>query len=162
MPQAIGAVECIATRDGFNYHGMVIGKTYRCCEGLLPIVVAWLHLDSRDERLAHSLQMWYNVTAVIMVNKMTSKHSVAARLLRCLSFVTARGQISLSACHLPKKDNCATDALSRGDLPRFMLCSGDAEPSPTLVPEELIDCLLVSMPDWPSQLWRAVLVQLHD
>ena len=122
---------------------------------LLPIVVACC-IWSVEMRGLHIRCRCDNMAAVTMVNKMTSKHSVAAHLLRCLSFVAARGQISLSACHLPGKDNCATDALSRGDLPRFMSCSVEPEPSPTQVPVELIDCLLVSTPDWLSQSWTTV------
>ena len=77
------------------------------------------------------------MAVVSMVNKGTSKHKVAAHLLRCLALVTARAQISLSACHLPGADNCAADALSRGELPRFNSLVGDAEPIPTFVSDKL-------------------------
>ena len=66
---------------------------------LLPIVVACC-IWTVERRGLHIRCRCDNMTIVAMVNKMTSKHSVAARLLRCLSFVTARGQISLSACHI--------------------------------------------------------------
>ena len=57
-----------------------------------------------------------NAAVVAMVNKGTSENGVTAHILRCLSFVTARWQISISASHLPGADNDAADALSRNDF----------------------------------------------
>ena len=94
-----------------------------------------------------------NLAVVAMVNNGTSKHKVAAHLLRCLFLLAATQQISLSACHLPGADNCAADALSRGELPRFNLYQPESETIPTPVPKVLIDCLVVSTPDWLSQSW---------
>ena len=96
-----------------------------------------------------------NAAVIVMVNKGTSRNGVAAHLLRCLSFVAATFQFSLSASHLPGVEKVAADALSRDDLPRFH-STVDALPAPTPVPDKLFDCLLISMPDWLSQEWISV------
>ena len=119
---------------------------------LLPIVIACF-VWRREMSGLHIRCRCDNSAVVAMVNNGTSKQKVAAHLLRCLFLLAATQQISLSACHLPGADNGAADALSRGELPRFNLYQPEAETIPTPVPKELIDCLVVSTPDWLSQSW---------
>ena len=126
---------------------------------LLPIVVA-CSIWNKEMAGLHIRYRCDNMAVVSMVNKGTSKHKVAAHLLRCLALVTARAQISLSACHPPGADNCAADAPSRGELPRFNSRVRDAEPISTFVSDTLINCFLVSMPDWLSQPWFAAFSSL--
>ena len=60
-----------------------------------------------------------NAAVVSIINSGRSKESRAMHLIRCLSFFLSHYDIILYAEHLPGKDNIATDALSRYNLPLF-------------------------------------------
>ena len=121
---------------------------------LLPVVISCI-IWGKQMRGLHVHCRCDNAAVIVMVNKGTSKNGVAAHLLRCLSFVAATFQFSLSASHLPGVENVAADSLSRDDLPRFH-STVDALPAPSPVPDKLFNCMLISMPDWLSQEWISV------
>ena len=50
--------------------------------------------------------------------------------------------------------NSAADALSRNNLPSFLLQIPQAQPTPNLIPQELAQLLLHQQPDWLSNTWR--------
>ena len=126
---------------------------------LLPIVAACV-IWARKMRGQHIQCRCDNSAVVVMINKGTSKNDVAAHLLRCLSFITASQQISLSACHIPGVENAAADALSRNDIFRFRSCVQSAKTMPSPISDKLYDCLLVSRPDWLSPAWTAIFSSL--
>ena len=80
---------------------------------LLPIVIA-CSIWNKEMAGLHIRYRCDNMVVVSMVNKGTSKHKVAAHLLRCLALVTARAQISLSACH-PQEQTTAQQMLRQGE-----------------------------------------------
>lgn len=88
---------------------------------LLPIVVSCAIWGS-DMAGCHIRCLCDNAAVVVMINKHTSKHPMAMHLLRCLFFIGAQSNITLSAEHIAGVSNEAADALSRNNLPAFFLC----------------------------------------
>ena len=87
---------------------------------LLPIVVSCAIWGS-DMTGDHIRCLCDNAAVVVMINKHTSKHPVAMHLLRCLFFICARFNITLTAEHIAGIINEAADALLRNNLPAFFL-----------------------------------------
>ena len=73
--------------------------------------------------------------------------------MRCLVFIMAKFNFVVSAAHIKGAVNDLADALSRNKRAYFLSTYPQAQPSPTQIPEELVDLLILSAPDWTSQLW---------
>jgi hypothetical protein len=97
-----------------------------------------------------------NAAVVAIVNSGRSKEARIMHLMRSLFFFTARYSIVLRAEHLPGVYNEAADALSRDNLPVFLQQVPSAQRSPTRVPQELLDTLVLNQPDWTSTNWRSL------
>ena len=95
-----------------------------------------------------------NAAVVAIINSGRSKDKFAMHILRCLFFFTAHFNLSLFAQHLPGKENVAADALSRDNLPLFLQQVPRAKQDPTLLPQELVQALILHQPDWTSVSWR--------
>ena len=94
-----------------------------------------------------------NTAAVAMVNSQTSHDTEAMHLIRCLTFILARFQLTLSAVHIPGKENNLADALSRNNLAFFHSVFPQAERHQTEIPTALVELLLGARPDWISTQW---------
>ena len=95
-----------------------------------------------------------NAAIVAIINSGRSKDKLTMHILRCLSFFTAHFNVSLFAQHLPGRENVAADALSRNNLPLFLQQVPGAKQDPTLLPQELVQALILQRPDWTSVSWR--------
>ena len=74
-------------------------------------------------------------------------------LARCLAFVKAKFEFELLATHLPGARNTIVDALSRNNMASFHSLLPQADQEPTLIPDSLLDLLIISRPDWTSRRW---------
>ena len=96
-----------------------------------------------------------NAAVVAIVNSGRSKNSsLAMHLMRTLFFVMARFDIAIVAVHLPGRENEAADALSRDRLPLFFAQVPNASEAPSIVPQEVLELLILRRPDWTSRDWR--------
>ena len=75
------------------------------------------------------------------------------QMLRCLFFLEAYCQFTLSAIHLPGVNNDLTDDLSRTRLLCFLQKIGVHQPTETMIPDSLLQWLLHPQMDWPSPAW---------
>ena len=120
---------------------------------LLPIVVACA-LWGRQWKGKTVRCRSDNAAVVAIVNSGRNKEARIMHLMRSLFFFMARYSIVVRAEHLPGKYNEAADALSRNNMPLFFQQVPEAHPSPSLVPQELLDSLVLNQPDWTSTSWR--------
>ena len=63
----------------------------------------------------------------------------------------------LAPSHIPVKLNTAADMLSRGGLSSFLQLVPEAKSQPSLLPQELLEALVLEQPDWTSKSWRSAL-----
>ena len=124
-----------ANRDrGRKYHPSGIAPD---CNGLRHLGGSWrgavitVHCD--------------NTGAVVVVNTGYSQTPQIMHLLRCLFFIMAYFDISLSAEHIPGKQNLWADAISRNNLDYFSVQVPGAESRQSIVPPQLVQ-LLVEQP----------------
>ena len=82
-------------------------------------------------------------------------------LMRSLFFFTAQSGCILQAVHVEGRLNVAADALSRDNLSLFRHHLSlfrhqvpDAHPTPTSIPKELVELLVIQWPDWTSKNWK--------
>jgi len=102
----------------------------------------------------YSVQVWCdNEAAVNIINRNTSKDEDASHLLRCLAFVREKYNFFLFATHIVGKNNTIADALSRNKIPLFRSLHPQAQLHPSVIPEALLDLLIVQKPDWLSPTW---------
>ena len=85
---------------------------------LLPIVISCA-IWGGEMAGSHIRCLCDNAAVVVMINRYTSKNPLAMYLLRCLFFICARFNITLSSEHLAGIRNEAADALSRNNLSAF-------------------------------------------
>ena len=119
---------------------------------LLPIVVSCA-IWGRQMAGSHIRCLCDNAAVVVMVNKRTTSLPLAMHLLRCLFFICAKFDITLSARHLAGHKNKAADALSRDDVQSFFKEVTYAQNTPSPVPSDLIDILMNQKPNWLSAEW---------
>ena len=122
---------------------------------LLPIVIAcaiW-GANWRGEAVVARSD---NTAAVAVINSRSSRDPELMHLLRCLFFFEARHSFRLEAAHIPGKDNVLADNLSRNRASSFLLKVPTAQSSPSLIPSQLLDLLMVRQPDWTSADWTAL------
>ena len=87
------------------------------------------------------------------------KDPTLAHILRCLFFLEAKFDLSLSAVHVPGIENGAADSISRNKLHVFFDLVPQAHQEPCSVPRELIHRLVIDTP-WTSSIWKAWLETL--
>ena len=97
-----------------------------------------------------------NEAVVCIINSGTSKDPKVMSLLRCLFFFAAKHKLMLFAAHIPGSSNVLADALSRNKVAYFLNATPQAPPSPTPIPQELLDLLLHYKPDWTSPSWSTM------
>ena len=120
---------------------------------LVPLVVAaalWGCNWQGQTVLCHS----DNAAVVSIINTGRSKDQLAMHLMRSLFFFTAQSGCILQAVHVEGRLNVAADALSRDNLSLFRHQVPDAHPSPTPIPKELVELLVIQRPDWTSRNWK--------
>ena len=93
---------------------------------------------------------------VAIVNSGRSKMDRAMHLMRCLSFFLARWGVSSVCRHIPGVQNGAADALPRDDLPSFQRLVPQADRTPTVLPDNLLQSLVLGTPDWTRVDWIAL------
>ena len=94
-----------------------------------------------------------NAAVVAVLNSGNSRDPELMHLLRCLSFLMAKFHFTVHASHVAGSKNVLADALSRNNLDQFLLLHPQANRFPTPIPQELVDLLIVTRPDWTSSLW---------
>ena len=81
-----------------------------------------------------------NAVVIVMINKHTSKHPMAMHLLKCLFFICAQLNITLSAEHIAGVTN---------NLSAFFLKVPSASRAASaLIPPALIEILINQWPNW--------------
>ena len=83
----------------------------------------------------------------------SSKDERAMHLMRSLFFFLASYNVILLGDHIPGVENGIADALSRNNQPSFLTQVPTAHQEPTVLPQELVQALVVNQPDWTSQSW---------
>lgn len=129
--------------------------THITVKELLPIVIGTAVWGSAWQGKTVSCRC-DNAAVVAIVNSGRSKVEVVMHLMRCLSFILARWEVSLVCSHIPGVQNGAADALSRNALSSFQRLVPGARVAPTVLPEKLLDCLVRGRPDWTSVDWMAL------
>jgi hypothetical protein len=119
---------------------------------LAPIVVAAI-LWGDGWRGKNILARCDNTAVVAIVNSGTSRNPQAMNLMRCLAFLSAKGDFRIQAAHIRGSHNIVADALSRDNLPLFRSCYPQANPDPTPIPPAVLDVLLLREPDWMARDW---------
>ena len=125
---------------------------------LLPIVVAvaiWGPSWKGLSVLCHC----DNQAVVAVLKGGYCKDPSLAHLLRCLFYLEAFFDITLSGKHVPGVENGAADSISRNNLPSFFTLTPQAQPQSCRVPENLVGRLVTNRP-WTSDDWRAWLATL--
>ena len=92
-----------------------------------------------------------NQAVVAVINLGHSKDPSLMHLLRCLFFISAHFDCSLTAVHIAGKLNTLADALSRDNLPLFSSLAPQADRDPVPIPNHLVQVLTVERPDWTSR-----------
>lgn len=119
---------------------------------LMPILIAAVIWG--DTWQGHGVVAHCDNSAVVTVlNSRYCRDPALMQLLRCLSFVEARRQFTLSAVHLPGIHNTLADDLSRNRLFAFLEGKPEAEPNPTEIPVFLLQWLLNPKVEWTSPAW---------
>ena len=94
-----------------------------------------------------------NAAVVAVLNSGSSRNPELMHLMRCLSFFMAKFHFTLHASHVTGSKNALADALSRNNVDQFLLLHPQASRRPAPIPQELVDLLIVSRPDWTSSHW---------
>ena len=87
-------------------------------EELTPIVIA-VALWGKKWQGKLLLVQTDNTATVAMVNSRTSHDTEAMHLIRCIIFILAKFQLTLSPVHIQGKENKIADALSNNNLSFF-------------------------------------------
>ena len=118
---------------------------------LLPIVISCA-IWGREMSGSH-IRCCDNAAVVVMVNKHTSSQPLAMHLLRCLFFICAKFNITLSAEHLAGCKNTAADALSRGRVESFLQQTSQADRMPWVISPLLLEVQVSRKANWWSAEW---------
>lgn len=122
---------------------------------MAPVVIAavvWGHAWS-----GHSVRFQSDNTAVVaLLNSGSSRDDELMHLMRCLVFVMAKFNFTVSASHIRGDHNVLADALSRNGCKTFHFNYPQAHPRPTSIPPALLDLLLTQKPDWTSRPWTSL------
>ena len=117
---------------------------------LVPIVIScaiWGPL------LARKLVLFKcdNTGVVAAVKKGSAREPLVMHLLRTLWFFVAHFDISINIEHIAGIHNGVADTLSRDNTQQFFLLHPQADRLPNPIPEELLQILSASTPDWTSE-----------
>lgn len=122
---------------------------------LLPIVIGAALWGGQWQ--GKSIKCWCDNAAVVSVLRSGwSKDERLMHLMRCLFFVLAHHNISITGQHIPGVENRAADALSRNNVPLFFSQVPAAKREPSAIPQELIHLLVHSQCDWMSESWTSL------
>ena len=94
-----------------------------------------------------------NMAVVDIINKGSSRDRDVMQLMRCLSFLMAKGEFYMVASHIKGVDNTLADALSRDNLPLFHSLYPQVQPQPAIVPEAMLDLVFIREPEWTCKNW---------
>ena len=94
-----------------------------------------------------------NAAVIAILNSETSKDADVMHLVRCLSFLKAKWDFVMVAAHIPGTSNDLADVLSRDNISHFRNHYPQAQPTPALLPQELLDLTMIQKPDWTSPYW---------
>ena len=119
---------------------------------LLPIIVA-AAIWGPSWKGAIVLCHCDNEAVVTAVKSGYCRDPTLAHMLRCLFFLEAEYDYSLSAIHVPGVENRAADSISRNNLPLFFDLLPQALRNPCLVPDDLVSHLIRDRP-WTSEDWK--------
>ena len=97
-----------------------------------------------------------NQAVVSVIRGGYCKDPPMAHMLRCLFFVEAYFDLTLSATHIPGIQNRAADCISRNNLGEFFSLNPQAQLQPIAVPPGLVNQLVLPKEDnpWTSNNWR--------
>lgn len=139
-----------------------LGKWFQCewkgawsdvhitAKELLPIVIACVLWGSGWVGKTVLFQC-DNAAMVAIIRLGSSRHPLCMHLMRSLSLFAAVFKVTLTAEHLPGRENEAADALSRGNLGLFFRQVPRGEKVPTAIPNSFLE---MNQPDWTSTAWR--------
>lgn len=122
---------------------------------LLPLVIA-AAIWGPEWRSSVVLCHCDNQAVVSVVRGGYCKDPPMAHMLRCLFFIEAYFDLTLSAAHIPGVENRAADGISRNNLDEFFSLNPQAQPQPMAVPPGLVSQLVLPKEDkpWTSNDWR--------
>ena len=103
-----------------------------------------------------------NEAVVHIINTGTSRDPIAMGLMRCLSFISAKFNLLLSATHIAGAANGLADALSRNNLQLFLSNYPQANLRGSTVPHNLVDLLVGTKPDWTSPSWSGTFTTIFN
>lgn len=129
---------------------------------LLPIVVAVVIWGSQW-RGATVLCHCDNEAVVASLKASYCKEPMLAHMLRCLFFVEAKYDMSLSALHIPGVKNKVADSISRYNLSIFFTLLPQADPEPCAVPNKVVKQIIRER-TWTSadlNAWLEILSRDH-
>ena len=129
-----------------------ISESHITVKELVPIVISaaiWGHLWREKTVLVQC----DNMAVVSIINRGSSKNKEAMHLARCLAFIAGKFEFHMEAIHIKGANNILADALSRNNLPLFQSLYPQADQESSLIPESLLDLLIISKPDWTSKNW---------
>lgn len=129
-----------------------IGRLHITIKELAPVVIA-AALWGGTWKAKSVLIRCDNAAVVSIINHGASRNPEAMQLTRCLSFLAAKWEFHLRAEHIRGVDNILADALSRNNLPLFRVLHPQASPSPSVIPEQVLDLLMLREPDWTCRCW---------
>ena len=97
-----------------------------------------------------------NQAVVAIIRGGYCKDPPMAHMLRCLFFIEAYFDLTLTATHIPGVENRAADAISRNNLDEFFSLNPQAQSQPATPPPGLISQLVLPKEDkpWTSNDWR--------
>ena len=154
---ASGSWGCSAVSDSACWFQVEWPQSWHLChiaaKEMVPVVIAIAVWGQNWQ--ASMVQVFSdNMSVVCALTTGVARDPLLMHLLRCLQFFTAHFQIIIEAHHIAGVDNNAAYALSRNKLDVFLSCSPQAAPSPSPIPQSLLDMLLHNKPDWMSPSWR--------
>lgn len=119
---------------------------------LLPIILASI-IWGKNWKGTRVVAHCDNMAVVSVLNSRSSKEKNLMQLLRCLFFIEAQLQFSISSIHIPGLRNELADDLSRNRLASFLVKMPSANHTPSPVPPSLMQWLLQPKLDWTSPTW---------
>ena len=122
---------------------------------LLPIVLA-AAMWGRHWAGQHISFHCDNEAVVSVIQKRYAKHHLLTHLLRCLFFYASYFNFHYSATHIPGSLNIAADAISRNNI--SLLSSVLPQVNRVVIPQALLEFLVINTPDWGSASWTALFV----
>ena len=97
------------------------------------------------------------MAVVAILKSGSSKDERAMHLMRSLFFFLVSYNVILLGEHIPGVESGAADALSRDNRPSFLTQVPTAHREPTVIPQELVQALVINQPDWTCQSWTELL-----